>query len=58
MGKRLQKCPGTATVSEKEPALSNLLKSGDWLGVALSYDLERHWSDSVLILSPCFMGVG
>lgn len=42
MVKRLRKCPGIAPVSEKEPALSDLLKSGDLLSVALSYDLERH----------------
>lgn len=42
VGKTPQKCPGVAPVSEKEPALSNLLKSGDLLSVALSSDLERH----------------
>lgn len=42
MDKRPQKCPGITSVSEKEPALSNLLKSGNLLSVALSSDLKRH----------------
>lgn len=39
---RPQKCPGISSVSEKEPAFSSMLKSGNLLSVALGSDLKRH----------------